>query len=265
MLSVRGLEVTYGGAVLALRGVSVDVPSSGVVAVLGSNGAGKTTLLRAISGSLRGVGGTIVAGTIELDGRRAGSRSPAALVDEGVVHVPEGRHVFSALTVEENLRIGGFSCRDRVAKARARARVHGLFPILHDRRHQRAGLLSGGQQQMLAIGRALMASPRLLLLDEPSLGLAPQLVGRIGHVVEAINWMGTAVLLVEQNATMALQVASQAVVLTVGEVTLSGPADELADDERIRELYLGGGAADAGLVGAVPGGAAGRRLSRWVP
>jgi ABC-type branched-subunit amino acid transport system ATPase component len=265
MLSVRGLEVSYGGAVQALRGVSVDVPSSGVVAVLGSNGAGKTTLLRAISGSLPGVGGTIVAGTIELDGRRVDSHSPAALVDEGVVHVPEGRHVFSALTVEENLRIGGFSCRDRVAKARARARVHGLFPILHDRRHQRAGLLSGGQQQMLAIGRALMASPRLLLLDEPSLGLAPQLVGRIGHVVEAINRMGTAVLLVEQNATMALQVASHAAVLTVGEVTLSGPADELADDERIRELYLGGGEADAGLVGAVAGGAARRRLSRWVP
>ena len=262
MLSVRGLEVSYGGAVQALRGVSIDVPSSGVVAVLGSNGAGKTTLLRAISGSLRAVGGSIVAGAIELDGRQVDPRSPAAVVDEGVVHVPEGRHVF---TVAENLRIGGFSCRDKVAKARARARVHGLFPILYDRRHQRAGVLSGGQQQMLAIGRALMASPRLLLLDEPSLGLAPQLVSRIGHVVQTINRLGTAVLLVEQNATMALQVANHAVVLTVGEVTLSGPAEELADDERIRELYLGGGEADAETADALLAGAGGRRLNRWEP
>ena len=265
MLSVRGLEVSYGGAVQALRGVSIDVPSSGVVAVLGSNGAGKTTLLRAISGSLRAVGGSIVAGAIELDGRQVDPRSPAAVVNEGVVHVPEGRHVFTALTVEENLRIGGFSCRDKVAKARARARVHGLFPILYDRRHQRAGVLSGGQQQMLAIGRALMASPRLLLLDEPSLGLAPQLVSRIGHVVQTINRLGTAVLLVEQNATMALQVANHAVVLTVGEVTLSGPAEELADDERIRELYLGGGEADAETADALLAGAGGRRLNRWEP
>ncbi len=184
---------------------------------------------------------------------------------DGVVQVPEGRQIFTRLTVEENLRIGGFSRRDRAAKAETRARVHELFPILHDRRHERAGLLSGGQQQMLAIGRALMAAPRLLLLDEPSLGLAPQVVDQIGRVVRTINDQGTAVLLVEQNATMALRVATHAVVLTVGEVSLRGTADELAADERIRELYLGGAGADAAAVGSGAGARAGhRRLARWV-
>jgi len=248
VLSVRELEVSYGGAVRALRGVSIDVPASGVVAVLGSNGAGKSTLLRAISGNLRSVGGAAGAGTIELDGRRLDGRSPTAIVGDGVVQVPEGRCIFTRLTVEENLRIGGFSRsarKDRPAKEQARARVHELFPVLHDRRHQRAGLLSGGEQQMLAIGRALMAGPRLLLLDEPSLGLAPQMVGLIGRVIRAINAGGTAVLLVEQNATMALAVANDAVVLTVGEVSLSGSADALAADERVRRLYLGGAEAPA--------------------
>ena len=264
MLSVRELEVSYGGAVRALRGVSLDVPGGGVVALLGSNGAGKSTLLRALSGTLRGAGGAIGAGTIELDGRRLNGRSPAAIVDAGVVQVPEGRRIFTRLTVEENLRIGGFSRRDRVAKARDRARVDELFPVLHDRRHQRAGLLSGGEQQMLAIGRALMASPRLLLLDEPSLGLAPQMVALIGRVVQAINARGTAVLLVEQNATMALQVATHAAVLTVGEVSLSGPATELAADERIRRLYLGGGEPAARKVRPLAAVRGSRRaLDRW--
>jgi ABC-type branched-subunit amino acid transport system ATPase component len=265
VLSVRGLQVSYGGSVRAVRDVSVDVPDSGVVAVLGSNGAGKSTLLRAVSGSLRGLGGAIDAGTIEFCGKRLNGRSPAAIVGEGVVQVPEGRQVFTRLTVDENLRIGGFSRKDRVAKARTRARVFELFPILHDRRHMRAGLLSGGQQQMLAIGRALMASPQLLLLDEPSLGLAPQVVARIGHVVRAINEQGTAVLLVEQNATMALGVAARAVVLTVGEVSLSGTARDLARDERIRSLYLGGAESPARVDGVRARARAGsRRLGRWV-
>jgi branched-chain amino acid transport system ATP-binding protein len=264
MLSVRRLEVSYGG-VRALHGVSVDVPGRGVVAVLGSNGAGKSTLLRAVSGNLRGVGGDIDAGTIEFDGRRLNGRSPAAIVGEGVVQVPEGRQIFTRLTVDENLRIGGFSRSDRVAKAKTRARVHELFPILHDRRSEPAGLLSGGQQQMLAIGRALMASPRLLLLDEPSLGLAPQIVTYIGQVIRTINGEGTAVLLIEQNATMALQVATHAVVLTVGEVSLSGTAAELAQDERIRELYLGGAESTAPAVRSLAGARAQRgRLGRWV-
>ena len=265
MLSVSDLEVSYGGAVRALRGVSVDVPERGVVAVLGGNGAGKTTLLRAVSGSLRGVGGAIDAGSIAFDGKRLNGRPPADIVRQAVVQVPEGRRIFTRLTVEENLRLGGFSRRDRAAKAETRARVLELFPVLHDRRHDRAGLLSGGQQQMLAIGRALMASPRMLLLDEPSLGLAPQVVDQIGGVVRTINDQGTAVLLVEQNATMALRVATHAVVLTVGEVSLRGAAAQLAADERIRELYLGGGAAGGPeAVGSGAGARAGHlRLARW--
>jgi branched-chain amino acid transport system ATP-binding protein len=266
MLSVRGLRVSYGGAVRAVRGVSLEVPDRGVVAVLGSNGAGKSTLLRAVSGSLRGVGGAIDAGTVELDGKRLNGRPPAAIVGEGIVQVPEGRQVFTRLTVDENLRIGGFSRKDRAAKAKTRARVHELFPILHDRRHERAGLLSGGQQQMLAIGRALMAAPRLLLLDEPSLGLAPLVVTQIGRVVRAINEQGTAVLIVEQNATMALRVATYAVVLTVGEVSLAGAATDLTRDERIRSLYLGGAKPAARVAIDAPAGVRVRssRLGRWV-
>jgi branched-chain amino acid transport system ATP-binding protein len=265
VLRVRGLEVSYGGAVRALRGVSVDVPDGDVVAVLGSNGAGKSSLLRAVSGSLRSVGGAVEAGTIDFDGRRLTGRSPAAIVGQGVVQVPEGRQIFTSLTVDENLRLGGFSRKDRAAKARTRDRVHELFPILSDRRLQRAGLLSGGQQQMLAIGRALMASPRLLLLDEPSLGLAPQTVGQIGQVIRTINESGTAVLLVEQNATMALQVASDAVVLTVGEVSLRGTAADLAEDERIRELYLGGSSSAARKRTSSGGARSGRTaLGRWM-
>src|ERR687898_2040539 len=264
MLSVRGLQVSYGGAIRAVRGVSLEVPDRGVVAVLGSNGAGKSTLLRAVSGSLRGVGGAIDAGTVELDGKRLNGRSPAVIVGEGIVQGPGGRQVFPRLTVDENLRIGGFSRKDRVAKAKTRARVHELFPILHDRRHERAGLLSGGQQQMLAIGRALMAAPRLLLLDEPSLGLAPQVVTQIGQVIKEINARGTTVMLVEQNAAMALGIASHALVLTTGEVSLSGTATDLAADERIRELYLGGGAAGGPeAVGSGAGARAGHlRLAR---
>jgi branched-chain amino acid transport system ATP-binding protein len=261
MLSVRNLEVSYGGAVRALRDISVEVGERGVVAVLGSNGAGKTTLLRAVSGVLAGVGGAIDGGSIEFAGESLRGRPPAAIVGAGVVQVPEGRRIFTRLTVEENLRIGGFSRRDRHAKARTRARVFELFPILYDRRRQRAGLLSGGQQQMLAIGRALMAAPRLLLLDEPSLGLAPQVVGQIGEVVREINRQGTAVLLIEQNAAMALSVATHAVVLTVGQVSLAGTAPALAADERVRTLYLSG---DGDTEPKPTAESPRTRLGRWV-
>ena len=169
MLTVRDLRVRYGGAILALRRISLDVPAGAVVAVLGSNGAGKTTLLRAISGVLGEHGGRVERGAIEFDGRPLVGRSAAAIVAAGVVQAPEGRRIFERLTVAENLRIGGFSIREAAARTRTRMGVYDLFPILYDRRGQRAGLLSGGQQQMLAIGRALMADPRLLLLDEPSL------------------------------------------------------------------------------------------------
>jgi ABC-type branched-subunit amino acid transport system ATPase component len=239
VLIVRDLRVTYAGAVLGLRRVSIEVAEGSVVAVLGSNGAGKTTLLRAISGVLGEYRGAVVGGSIEYNGRPL-SRMPApAIVADGIVQAPEGRRIFERLTVAENLRVGGFALRDPTARARARSLVHDLFPILYDRRDQRAGLLSGGQQQMLAIGRALMAAPRLLLLDEPSLGLAPQIVGQVGQVIREVNRRGTTVVLVEQNAAMALSVATYAYVLATGEVYLSGPAQRLGADDTVRGLYLG--------------------------
>jgi branched-chain amino acid transport system ATP-binding protein len=262
MLTVRDLRVKYGGVILGLRQVSLEVPAGAVVAVLGSNGAGKTTLLRAVSGVLGEHGGMIDHGAIELDGRDLVGRSAAAIVTAGIVQVPEGRRIFERLTVAENLRIGGFALRDAAARTRARRLVHELFPILHDRRDQRAALLSGGQQQMLAIGRALMAAPRLLLLDEPSLGLAPKVVGQIARVIGELNNLGCTVVLVEQNAEMALSVATHAFVLATGQVCLSGPASALAADDTVRDLYLGRDAeraVDRELAAAGPR----PRLSRW--
>ncbi len=235
-LAVRDLHVSYAGAGPALRGVSLEVADGGVTAVLGSNGAGKTTLLRALSGTLRSQRGTITGGTIEFAGRNLAGAHAADIARSGLVQVPEGRRVFGTLTVEENLRAGGLAARDKHA---ARARVDELFPILRERRSQRAALLSGGEQQMLAIGRALMASPRVLLLDEPSLGLAPRIVEQLAEVIREINRQGVTVLLVEQNAAMALSVAERAVVLEVGEVALEGAAADLAESEAVRERYLG--------------------------
>ena len=262
MLDVTDLQVTYGGAVRALRGVSVQVPDGKVVAVLGSNGAGKTTLLRTVSSTLKLHRGKVEGGTISFGGVNLVGKDPAACVALGLVQVPEGRRIFSRLTVEENLRAGGMGARDRSARAAAQKRVYDLFPVLAERRSGRAGLLSGGEQQMLAIGRALMAGPELLLLDEPSLGLAPKIIGQIGEIVKEINRQGTSVLLVEQNATMALGVADLAYVLDVGEVALAGPAAELAATEQVQRLYLGHGADDADDVHEVVAGAH-KTLSRW--
>ena len=239
VLSIDDLHVTYGGAVRALRGVTLEVPSGAVVALLGSNGAGKTTLLRAISGTLSLQRGRIESGRLRFGDSDLAGRDPAQIVRRGVVQVPEGRRIFGRLTVEENLRTGGMTYRDRAAKTRAYERVYDLFPVLKERQAQRAVLLSGGEQQMLAIGRALMARPKLLLLDEPSLGLAPRIIGQIGEVIAEINRQGTSVLLVEQNATMALGVADRAYVLDVGQVSLSGSAAELADTDEVQQLYLG--------------------------
>jgi branched-chain amino acid transport system ATP-binding protein len=223
--------------VAALHGVDLDVPGDGVLAILGGNGAGKSTLLRAISGTLRLHRGTVTDGTIHYGGIGLTRLDPAKIVRLGVVGVPEGRQIFTRMTVEENLRAGGITARSAAERAAARQRVHELFPMLEQRTNQRAGLLSGGEQQMLAIGRALMASPKLLLLDEPSLGLAPMMVERIGQTIREIHAQGTAVVLVEQNAAMALAVADQAVVLSVGTVAMSGPADEVA--ENVHQHYLG--------------------------
>jgi len=276
MLKVDNLVVRYG-AVEALKGVSLEVPDNSVVAVLGSNGAGKSTLLRAISGTHRLHRGRIEQGSIsyraagqnaadEQNDQNAGliridKLDPAKTVGRGIVQSPEGRRIFGRLTVEENLRAGGMnSSATKSARTETRERVFTLFPILAQRRGQRASLLSGGEQQMLAMGRALMASPSLLLLDEPSLGLAPQIVEQIGEIVLEINGMGTSVLLVEQNASMALRVAQHAHVLEVGKVSLSGPADELAKTDQVRDLYLGHGAEEISGSAAV---GRNQHLTRW--
>jgi branched-chain amino acid transport system ATP-binding protein len=260
VLRIDALHVTYGGAVQALRGISMEVPDGKVVAVLGSNGAGKSTLLRTISGTLRLHRGRVESGSARYGDTVLGNRDPAQTVRLGLVQVPEGRRIFGRLTVEENLRAGGMGNRDKAAKAKARDRVYELFPVLKQRSSQRGALLSGGEQQMLAIGRALMASPKLLLLDEPSLGLAPRVIGQIGEVVAEINRQGTSVLLVEQNATMALGVADLAYVLDVGEVSLSGSAKELAQTDEVQRLYLGHDGDEPQQRSAV---ASGKTLSRW--
>ncbi|MFO7254711.1 MULTISPECIES: ABC transporter ATP-binding protein [Limnochorda] len=235
LLEVKDLTVRYGG-VVALHRLSLQVEAGEIVTLLGANGAGKSTTLRAISGLVPPAGGQI-----RLDGEEV-TRLPAhALVERGVAHVPEGRKVFPTLTVEENLNLGGYTRRrHRHALAEGRDRVYQLFPRLKERRHQLAGTLSGGEQQMLAIGRGLMASPRLLLLDEPSLGLAPKLVVEIFRTIKAINRQGVAVLLVEQNARLALHVAQRGYVLETGRLVLEGMAHELQGDPQVREAYLGG-------------------------
>ncbi|HEV3002723.1 MAG TPA: ABC transporter ATP-binding protein [Solirubrobacteraceae bacterium] len=243
MLSVRNVEVVYDDVALVLRGVSLDVPQGAIVALLGANGAGKTTLLRAITGLLGVHRGKVTKGAIEFEGGRVSGLDPAAVVRRGIAQVMEGRRVFQELTVDENLRAGAFT-RRRSAEAReSYERVMQLFPVLAERRRETAGYLSGGEQQMLAIGRALMASPRLLLLDEPSLGLAPKLVEQVSEIVVDINGQGTSVLLVEQNATMALSIARSGYVMETGRIVKDGAADALLADQDIQEFYLGVGEA----------------------
>ncbi|MBO2455461.1 ABC transporter ATP-binding protein [Actinomadura barringtoniae] len=243
MLSVRNLEVVYHDVILVLRGVSLEVPAGEIVALLGANGAGKTTLLRAISGLLDVHGGEVTKGAVELDGRPIHELAPARVVRLGVRQVMEGRRIFAELTVEENLRLGAHTSPSRLGESLDR--VYGLFPVIKDRRTRTAGYLSGGEQQMLAVGRALMSQPRLLLLDEPSLGLAPRLVEQIRDIILEINRQGTTVLLVEQNAAMALAIAGHGYVLETGKIVMDRPARELLADEDIREFYLGLGAEGA--------------------
>ncbi|WP_416366370.1 ABC transporter ATP-binding protein [Nocardioides sp.] len=263
ILEVRDLVVTYGGAVQALRGVSLSVAEGAVVALLGSNGAGKTTLLRALSGTLSLHRGRAESGEVRYRGKSLKGVDPAHCVATGLVQVPEGRRIFTRLTVEENLKAGGLGVRGHGDKAADYERIYTMFPVLAERKSQRAGLLSGGEQQMLAIGRGLMAHPQLLLLDEPSLGLAPRIIGQIGEVIGEINRQGTSVLLVEQNATMALGVADHAFVLDVGKVSLSGTAAELSQSDAVQRLYLGHGADEAPKreTAAVRST---RKLTRWV-
>ncbi|WP_170984177.1 ABC transporter ATP-binding protein [Rhodoligotrophos defluvii] len=233
LLSVRNLHVYYG-KIHALQGVSLAVGQNQIVTLIGANGAGKTTTLRAISGILASTDGDVV-----YNGESITELSPFAIVGKGLVQVPEGRRIFSRMTVAENLRIGAFLQKDRQWIADTEARVLDMFPVLKERFRQVAGTLSGGEQQMLAMARALMSRPKVLLLDEPSMGLAPLLVQRIFETVGEIRKQGVAVLLVEQNAFMALQIADYGYVLETGAITLEGPASHLLENPQVKEAYLG--------------------------
>jgi branched-chain amino acid transport system ATP-binding protein len=239
MLLLQDIAVTYHNVVPAVRGVSLEVPDKTVVALLGTNGAGKTTILRAISGLLNFHKASIIRGSILLNDERLDRLNATQIVQRGIVQVLEGRRLFADLTVDENLRTGAISSRDPTAVRRAYDRVMDLFPLLRERRKSVAGYLSGGEQQMLAIGRGLMTNPKLLLLDEPSLGLAPFMVQQIRTIIAEINASGTAVLLVEQNAQMALSIAHYGYVLETGKVVLAQSAAELMQHESVRKFYLG--------------------------
>jgi branched-chain amino acid transport system ATP-binding protein len=233
MLSVQNLKVNYGH-IEAIKDVSFEVPEGKIVTLIGANGAGKTTTLRALSGLEKASGGKIV-----FKGREITNIQPHRLVGLGISHVPEGRKIFPTLTVRENLELAGWTVKDRREVKRRMAEVFEIFPRVKERASQLGGTLSGGEQQMLAVGRAIVTGGDLLLLDEPSMGLAPVLVDEIFEKIVAINKRGTTVLLVEQNAAEALEIADFAYVLEVGYVTLSGPAAEVAADPRVREAYLG--------------------------
>ncbi|CAN5210836.1 ABC transporter ATP-binding protein [soil metagenome] len=239
ILELDDVEVVYDRAIVGLRGVSLRVPRGSIVALLGANGAGKTTTLRAITNLLVVHSGRVNRGSVTFDGHDITGVDPAAIVRRGISVVLEGRRIFAEMPVEENLRAGAHTRRDREEVRASYERVFSLFPVLADRRRSTAGYLSGGEQQMLAIGRALMQSPRLLLLDEPSLGLAPIVVEQICDIVVDVNRQGTSVVLVEQNATMALAVADHGYVLDGGAVVTEGPAAALRADTDIEELYRG--------------------------
>jgi branched-chain amino acid transport system ATP-binding protein len=253
MLEIEDLDVHYGG-IHALRGVSLKVEAGEIVTLIGANGAGKTTTLRAISGLVKPTRGRVrfagatIAGFEPKPPKEPGGPSPGdreihvpphLIVGRGLVHAPEGRGIFSNMTVDENLEMGAFMRVDRPGITKDKQYALSLFPRLQERLRQTAGTLSGGEQQMLSIARALMSRPKLLLLDEPSLGLAPQVVALIFKIVRTIAAQGTTILLVEQNAHMALGVAGRAYVLEVGEIVLEGPAKQLASDDNIRKAYLG--------------------------
>ena len=232
LLSVSDLEVFYG-PIAAVRGIGLEVRKGEVVALLGSNGAGKTTTLLAIAGVL-----PVRAGEIRFNGARITGRAVELIARSGLALVPEGRHVFEGLTVQENLRMGAAALPRREAE-RERARIIDMFPVLAERRHQLSGTLSGGEQQMLAIGRALMARPRLLLLDEPSLGLAPRIVEQIFELIGHLREQGVTILLVEQNARMALEVADRGYVMSQGRIAVEGTRRELSASDEIARAYLG--------------------------
>ena len=233
LLEIKDLAVSYG-AIQALRGISLHVEQGEIVTLIGGNGAGKSTTLRTISGLL-----SPRSGSIHFEGAEIQDRAPHKIAQQRLVHVPEGRGIFANLTVEENLQLGGWSSTNKAELAADRERALTLFPRVRERLRQQAGTLSGGELQMLAIARSLLARPKLLMLDEPSLGLAPQVVQTIFQVIRDINREGVTILLVEQNASLALQTAHRAYVMEVGVIKMSGPAQELAASDEIRRVYLG--------------------------
>jgi branched-chain amino acid transport system ATP-binding protein len=239
MLALNNIQILYDRAIEAVRDVSLEVPQGAIVALLGSNGAGKSTILKAISGVLYQEDGEIMSGSILLEGERISGASPREIVRKGLLQVPEGRALFATLTVEENLVMGGFT-RSRAETAEGLDTVYGLFPRIKERRTQISGYLSGGEQQMVAVGRALMGRPRLLMLDEPSLGLAPQIVETIFEAIVKLNAESAmTVLLVEQNAQLALQTASYGYIIENGRIVLDGPAATLRSNNDVQEFYLG--------------------------
>lgn len=233
-LSIRDLNVSYGN-IKALKGISLDVEEGTIVTLIGANGAGKSTLMKTLSGLLKASKGSIL-----LDGREIMNLPSHQIVKQGIILSPEGRQVFPQMTVYENLMMGAFTIQSKAEKAELLKTVYDLFPILEERSRQQAGTLSGGEQQMLAVGRAMMAKPRVLLLDEPSLGLAPLVIKEIFAMIQRINALGTTVLLVEQNARIALKVSDYAYVLETGNITLQGTGAELANNQRVKDAYLGG-------------------------
>ncbi len=234
ILSIRNIESFYG-PIMAIRGVSLDVHPGKIVSILGANGAGKTTLMKTVSGVM-----DPEKGTITFDGEEIQGLEPHKIVQKGIVHVPEGREVFPLLTVNENLSLGAYTLHDKAQIERDREMVFSYFPVLKERRNQEAGTLSGGQQQMLAIGRGLMANPRIMLLDEPSLGLSPLLVQEIFGILRRLNdEQNMTMMLVEQNANAALELADHGYVMEVGRIVMDGPADVLMRSEDIQNFYLG--------------------------
>lgn len=233
MLEVKDVNVFYG-AIHAIKGISLTVNDGELVSLIGANGAGKTTTLHTISGLL-----TATSGEVTLDGKNLQKVAPNTIINMGLAHVPEGRHVFARMTVEENLRMGAYIIKDQKTIADNLSMVYSHFPRLKERRRQLAGTLSGGEQQMLATGRALMTNPKMVLMDEPSMGLSPLLVKEIFSIIQELHESGITILLVEQNAKMALAVADRAYVLETGTIAMSGPAKALAEDDRVRKAYLG--------------------------
>lgn len=240
LLEVNNIEVIYNHVILVLKGVSLSVPKGGITALLGGNGAGKTTTLKAISNLLQSERGDVTKGHIRYRGERIEGLSPEALVKKGVIQVMEGRHCFEHLTVEENLLTGAYTRSDRSQIAGDLEKVYGYFPRLKERRTSQAGYTSGGEQQMCAIGRALMSNPDMILLDEPSMGLAPQLVEEIFEIVKNLNEReGVSFLLAEQNTNVALRFAHHGFILESGRVVMEGPAAELRENPDVKEFYLG--------------------------